>query len=422
MANEPGISTPRWWRRSRDLALAAARAAHADASRAMVHLESLEVDLTELSAIDAAAVARRTGAERVGFTSPLAEEWDQLSVLTGIPALEFYEVNAAYDPTADHEEADAQRYAQRFAAVAGQLRDLLPEVEGFRTRHAAALDEALALRDAVPDLISSAASALKEAGLALAGASNAGLEDPAARAAHSRATTDLGTARTAADERRWVDAHAAASRAGVDARAARGLADTLAERAAQVRNGFLSVRTRRDALRNQQPRLDEAMSQLRRGYTLPTWKHVENAPTVVTEGLRRVDEDLAALERLLGARPLVVTDAADLLGGVRTTITDADRELRAAVDLVARLDAISSDPQRTLADLQRRLVDTRRFVAGRSAAEAARMSPTLDKLASRAEALGAAVSARRPDWGAVKSEIESIGAALDAMIRNARNG
>lgn len=421
MANQAESSGPRWWRRSRDLALLDARAAHADARQAMVHLESLEVDLTELSAIDAASHAHRAGAERVGFRSPLSDQWDELSVRTGIPALEFYELDAAYDPAADYEEADARRYTQRLATVAARLRELLPEVESFRQRNAAALEAALALRDEVPDLLGTAAATLKEAGLALAAAANAGLEDPSARAAHGRSTADLATARSAADERRWVEAHDAATRAGRDGRTARDLARSLDERAAQVRNGFLSVRTRRDALRNQQPRLDDAMSQLRRRYTLPTWQHVEQAPATVATALRRVDEDLASLERTLAARPLLVPAAAELLAGVRVAITGADRELRAAVGLLDRLDAISGDPQRMLDDLQRRLVDTRRFVAGRPAGEAARMSPTLDKLAARAEALRQAVGERRPDWGAVMNESASIQDSLDAMIRNARN-
>lgn len=421
MANQPESSGPRWWRRSRDLALLAARSAHADARQAMVHLESLEVDLTELSAIDAASHAHRAGAERVGFRSPLSDQWDELSVRTGIPALEFYELDAAYDPAADYEEAQARRYTQRLTAVAGRLRELLPEVEAFRQRNAAALDAALALREAVPELVSAAAATLKEAGLALAAAANAGLEDPTAREAHGRSTADLASARTAADERRWVGAHDAATRAGRDARTARDLARSLDERASQVRNGFLSVRTRRDALRNQQPRLDETMSQLRRRYTLPTWQHVEAAPATVASTLRRVDEDLTSLEGLFAARPLVVPAAAELLGSIRVAITGADRELRAAVGLFERLDAISGDPQRMLDDLQRRLVDTRRFVTGRPAAEAARMSPTLDKLAARAEALRQAVAQSRPDWGAVMNESESIRESLDAMIRNARN-
>lgn len=388
----------------------------------MVHLESLEVDLNELSAIDAAAAARRARANPVGFRTPLADAWDQLSVRTGLPALEFYEMDAAYDAAADLEESEAQRFAQRFAAVAGQLRGLFPEVDAFRAQHSVALDAALALRDAVPELIRTATTTLKEAGLALAAGSAAGMEDPSARTAHARASTDLGAARAAADERRWVEAHAAATRARGDAGTALELASTLEARGAQVRNGFLSVRTRCDALRNQQGRLDDAMSQLRRRYTLPTWRHVEDAPAVVTASLRRVEDDLVALDRLLAARPLVVPDAADLLAAVRTSVTEADRRLRAAVDLLAHLDEVSRNPDQTLADLQRRLVDTRRFVAGRSAQEATRMSPTLDKLAARAESLRSAIGEDRPDWGAVLAEKESIEAAIDAMIRNARNG
>src|SRR5690606_24560656 len=93
MANQPESGGPTWWRPSRDLALLAARSAHADASQAMVHLESLEVDLNELSAIDAAAAARRARTDPVGHRTPVADAWDELSVRTGIPALEFYELD-----------------------------------------------------------------------------------------------------------------------------------------------------------------------------------------------------------------------------------------------------------------------------------------------------------------------------------------
>ncbi|HWJ08789.1 MAG TPA: hypothetical protein VNS46_05395 [Nocardioides sp.] len=418
--SDAGGSGVRWWRRSRDLAQQQARAAHADATQAMRHLESLEVDLTELSEIHAASAAAQAGVDRIGFTTPLSQEWDRISVETGIPALQFYELDAAYDARVDHEEDEARRITAGFTAAAARLRELFPEVERFRAVHADALAAALAIREDTPGIVERAEATRTEASLALAAASRQDLRDGAAADALVRASTLLGTARTAADERRWVDAHTAASEALRTAETARTLATELPERAERVRTGHLSVRTRRDAIRTQQARLPEVMSQLRRRYTVDAWRSVDGAPERVAAALKQVEEGLAELDRMVVQRPLDVPAATELLAAVRTAVNDANEDLRAATDRLQRLDSLAEDPQVLLDRLRRRLVDARRFVAALPAADAGRYGPTLDGLARRTEDLREQVGATRPDWGAVIAEADAVEAGLDAMIRTAR--
>lgn len=418
--SDAGGSGVRWWRRSRDLAQQQARAAQADAAQAMTHLESLEVDLTELSEIDAAAAAARAGVPRIGFTTPLSQEWDRISVETGIPALQFYELDAAYDARVDHDEDEARRIAAGFGAAAARLRELLPEVERFRTVHADALAAAAAIRDDAPGLVERAEATRTEASLALAEASRQGLRDAAAGDALVRASTLIGTARAAAEERRWVDAHSAATEAVAAAGEARALAGDLAERAERVRTGHLSVRTRRDAIRTQQARLPEVMSQLRRRYTVDAWRSVDGAPERVAAALKQVEEGLLELDRLVAQRPLDVPTASELLATVRTAINDANDDLRAATERLQRLDSLADDPNVLLERLRRRLVDARRFVSALPGSDAQRYGPTLDGLARRTEQLREQVGATRPDWGAVIAEADAVEAGLDAMIRTAR--
>ncbi|GAA4804874.1 hypothetical protein ACFQ0K_00115 [Nocardioides caeni] len=419
-AGGPEGSAPRWWRRSRDLALRAAREAQADAQQAMVHLESLEVDLVELSAIDAAAAAHRAGLPVTGFTTPLSQDWDRLSVQTGIPALRFYELDAAFDPGVDHEEDVARRFATDLAEVAARLRDQLPQVEQFRARHASALAAAAALRDEVPGLIATVEDLQRTSGRGLADAGSGGLADPAALAAHNRATTLLGQARQSAADRRWAEAHVRATEAREAAENAAERVQDLGGDATRVRNGLLSVRTRRAALATQQGRLPDVMSRLRRGYTLSAWRHVEKADQIVARDLREVDEGLPRLEALLAQRPLDVPAASAVLADVRTSLGEAEQVLRTAIDLLERLDRVSADPGTLLGELRRRLVDARRFVAGLPGNNGARYAFTLDNLAGRTDALASATTGIRPDWGGVLTEAASIEAAIDAMIRTAR--
>lgn len=418
--SDTGGSGVRWWRRSRDLAQQQARAARADAAQAMSHLESLEVDLNELSEIDAAAAAARAGADRIGFTTALSQEWDRISVETGIPALQFYELDAAYDAGVDHEEDEARRVAAGFAAAAARLRELVPEVERFRATHADALAAAAAIRDDTPGLVDQAEVTKTEASLALAAASRQGLRDPDASDALVRASTLIGTARAAADDRRWVDAHTAATGAVTAAAEARALAADLPERAERIRTGHLSLRTRRDAIRTQQARLPEVMSQLRRRYTIDAWRSVDGAPERVAAALKQVEDGLVELDRLVAQQPLDVPAGTALLTSVRTAINDANEDLRAATDRLQRLDSLAEDPELLLERLRRRLVDARRFVSALPGSDPHRYGPTLDALARRTEQLREQVGATRPDWGAVITEADAVEAGLDSMIRTAR--
>ncbi|UMG92612.1 hypothetical protein [Nocardioides sp. TF02-7] len=419
-ASTPERGRPRWWRRSRDLALDAARAAHADATSAMALLESLEVDLTELTTIHAESEAGTAGPPGHPVADPVAEEWDAHSARTGMVALEFYELDTAYDPSADYEEPDARTYAARFGAVAEQLRGLAPTVEGFRDRHAGLLAAAAALRDEVPALVEQADGTLQQASRALSGAGAAGLTDPQAWAAHAAATSDLAAARNRSAERRWVPAHRHAQAAVRSAREALERAASLDEAADTVRKGFLSVRTRRDALLTQHDRLPDVMSQLRRRYSYGSWQHLDDAPKRIDAAMEAVDAGLASLARVLDVQPLDVPAAADLLAGIRAAAADVSSILRAATDLLERLDEVSADPEQLLAAVRRKTLDARRFLANLPDDKADRFRYTFDTISSRTQRLAAAVHEARPDWGALIAEAESIEAALDAMINAAR--
>ncbi|MFC4695858.1 hypothetical protein, partial [Geodermatophilus arenarius] len=212
----------------------------------------------------------------------------------------------------------------------------------------------------------------------------------------------------------------AAEKGRREAEAAAARARALPERAAEVRRGAASVRTRREALGTRHERLAPVMSELRRRYPLTAWSDVERAPQRAAEALAEGDRALEALEGALGAPVLDVTVAAALLARVRAAAGRVDDEVRAATGRLQRLDAVAADPGSLLGEVQRAVVDARRFLGGLPEERARRFRRTFEDLARRLPPLEEAARGRRPDWGAVLREAQSIEDGLDRLVRTAR--
>ncbi len=386
----------------------------------MTQLESLEADLVELTAIDAEVAARRASVDPIGFSTPLSAEWDALTVQAGMVMLEYYELNAGYDPRADYEEQHAVRLDVGFSRASSQISELLPLFVEFRERHADALGKALALREEVPTLMATAEEHLTGAAHALGTASAARLTDRQAWSSHATASQQLAAASNAAKDRKWVEAHACAEAAVVASREASERADALPGSAKAVRTGALSARTRRDAQRTRHEGLPAVMSQLRRKYTYDSWQHIENAPRQIDFARRAVDDGLTALDELLRIQPLDVPAAAAVLASVRAAAGDVDAGLQSAVDLLVRLDAIAADPEALLSAVRRKTIDARRFLSGLPASKAERFTTTFNNISARTDQLAVAAREERPNWGALAAEADAVELALDAMINSAR--
>ncbi|SNS85359.1 hypothetical protein SAMN04488107_4042 [Geodermatophilus saharensis] len=416
-----GNPAPRWWRRDREAGRREAVAAREAAAAAMLELDAALADLP-----DAMAAAEEAGAtaggprgrRAVAVPPELARDWHALSTHADAVIGSYLQAVARHDDV--DEPARAHAATRELGAAATALRGVLDQVRRFREQYGEVLAAAARVRATARTAVSAASAALADARTALAAASSAELTDPGVPALLDDAAAALAGAETALAQRRAADAVAAAERARRGADAAADRLRRLPERAAEVRRGAASVRTRREALGTRHERLAPVMSELRRRYPLSAWADVERAPQRAAEALAAADAALGALEAALAAPVLDVPEAAAQLARVRAAAGRVDDEVRAATGRLARLDAVRADPGSLLAGVQRGVVDARRFLAGLPEERGRRYRRTFEDLARRLPALEAAARGDRPDWGAVLREAESIEQGLAGLVRTAR--
>ncbi|MGY1693840.1 MULTISPECIES: hypothetical protein [unclassified Geodermatophilus] len=415
-----GNPAPRWWRRDRETGQREAVAAREAAAAAMLELDAALADLPDAvaAAEEAGASAGGRGLRGPAVPASLARDWHDLSTHADAVIGSYLQAVAEHDDVG--EPGRARAATRELGAAATALRGVLDQVRRFREQYGEVLAAAARVRAGARTAVSAASAAIAAARAALAGASSADLTDPGVPALLDDAAAALAGAETALAQRRAADAVAAAERARRGADAAADRLHRLPERAAEVRRGAASVRTRREALGTRHERLAPVMSELRRRYPLSAWADVERAPQRAAGALAEADAALAALEAALAAPVLDVPEAAAQLARVRAAAGRVDDEVRAATGRLARLDAVRADPGSLLAGVQRGVVDARRFLAGLPEERARRYRRTFEDLARRLPALEAAARGDRPDWGAVLREAESIEQGLAGLVRTAR--
>lgn len=421
MSSENSDSQPRWWRRSRDLALHAARESRSSAAEAMFDLDTLQRDLPALMSAHADGLRLRQRAGQGPMSDPTLNDWSQVSTRTEAVMTEFLDLDSQFDREKDYEESEANRYRVAFDEISSRMRALTPQVQQFRNRHEDALLAAHNRTLAIPRALQEAEASLGEAKHSYAQMQTLGLTDSTVADSYGEAAARMEAAKQALARKEWTTA-------ARDADAAKSLAHQVAARlsglekqAQEVHNGYLSVRTRRDALQTQADRLPPIMSELRRRYTAGSWQHLDDAPGRVSAAIATVNEGLTRLGAALKANPLDVPKAAALLRQVRAAASDVDSIIRSAVDTLRRLDEVSADPETLLVAVRRKTIDARRFLANLPSEKAQRFTYTFDNIAARTDRLVASTKKPHPDWGQVIEEAKSIEDALDAMIRTARS-
>lgn len=412
---------PRWWRRNRDLALSAARESRSMAAEVMYELDLLQKDLPALMRAhhDGQASHQRQG--RTVSPDTVTREWEQLSERVDPVIAEFLDLDAAYNRDRDYEEHEAAAHQEKFEQVTAKMRQVIPALERFRNAHDDVLQSAHNTTLAAPRILDEAAAFLTQAQQAFAHTKSLGLSDPTVTDTYRQATTKMDEAKAALSRKEWSVAVRLAETAKSLSKDAATRLSALEQQASEVRTGYLSARTRRDALQTQHDRLPPVMSELRRRYTYPSWKHVDDAPKRIDAAMEGVNAGLRSLESALAQDPLDVPAAVLLLRQIRTAASDVDAVLRSATDTLARLDEVSSDPDTLLVQIRRKTVDARRFLAGLPDEKSQRFTYTFDSLATRTERLALLTHERHPDWGSVIAEAAAIEQGLDAMIRTARS-
>ncbi|SFP47480.1 hypothetical protein SAMN05660464_3229 [Geodermatophilus dictyosporus] len=431
MAGLGSGAAPRWWRRDADAARRRAAAAREAAAAAMLELDAALSDLPDAVAVaeeraeEAArdtAAAPRGGRAHHDASAPdsLTRDWRDLSAHADAVIGHYLQALSNHDADAATESGPARAATAELGRAADALREVLAQVLRFREQYGAALTAASSARAGAGRTVSAARDAVATARAALDEAAAAGLADPALDAALAGARAAAATAEAELAARRAGAAGTAAEEARRTAASVAERARALPGRAADVRRGAASVHTRREALGTRHERLAPVMSELRRRYPLSAWADVERAPQRAAEALREVDAALAGLDDVLAARVLDVPAAAALLARVRTAAGRVDDEVRAATGRLEQLDAVAADPRALLTDVQRALVDARRFLAGLPEERARRFRRTFEELARRLPPLEEAARAERPDVGAVLREATSIERGLAGLVRTAR--
>jgi chromosome segregation ATPase len=409
---------PRWWRRSRDLSLRALATAQAAAADAFFDVDSLHKDLPNL--MKAHEEVRKSAAGRGTTPDPAGRDWQTLSDRVDAVIENYLALDGSYSRDRDYEEVEANRLAESFGAITRDLMALKQPLAGFRDRHGAALEGARNQVLQAPRLIETSTTVLRETLAELDRVQAAGLTDPGVVASCREAHTLLEAAKASAERREWLTASREAERAAAIAKDARQRVAAIPEQAKKAREGFTSVRTRREALQTQHDRLGPVMSDLRRRYSYGSWKHIDDAPKRIDTALAIVESGLTELETALKVEPLNVPAATDLLRKVRSAASDVDTILREAQTTVRELDEVSKDPQALVSRVQVKSRDARRFLMGLPKEKADRYAYTFDNLAARTERLAQALRQSNPDWGHAIAEAKSIEIGLDAMVQTAR--
>lgn len=424
------VGTP-WWRRDRDAPRREATAAREAAAAAMLELDTALADLPDAVAAaeeagggtgekDRGRAAGRGPQHRISAPDSLTRDWRDLSTHADAVIGHYLQALSNHDAASDADPGRARAAATELGAAATALREVHAQVVRFREQYGEVLATAARARATAARSVSTARETTAAARAALDAAAAAGLADPGLDAALTDADRLAAAAAAELAARRAGPALDAAERGRHAAEAAAERARALPGRAAEVRRGAASVRTRREALGTRHERLTPVMSELRRRYPLSAWADVERAPQRAAEALAEADEALTALQAALDAPVLDVPAAAAHLARVRAAAGRVDEEVRSATGRLQRLDAVAADPGSLLTEVQRAVVDARRFLAGLPEDRARRFRRTFEDLARRLPPLEDAARGRRPDWGAVLREAQAIEDALDRLVRTAR--
>jgi hypothetical protein len=412
MSEQGSGQQSRWWRRGRDQAQQAARAAHGVAAEAMMTLDAELRDVPTLISAHEDLVAARRHKNRPVEKTALSLEWAELSSMADEAIGCFLEPLGRFDPKADLEEAQALRFQTEFTHAAHAMTDLvLPRVRQFLARFDTELSAARSLTVSAPHKFNAAVAALNSAQQALTSAESSLV------AAMEHATA----AEEAMKSRQWTEAGRRSDAASAIAQDVLTRAQAIPQRVQDVKNKVMSLRTRKEALETQHSRLHPLMSQLRREFTYGSWQHIADVPGRAEKDLAVVTEGLAELDRMLAVNPLDVSAIEVRVREVRAAAKAIGEYVEAAQELLHKLKAVAADPEVVLGPVRRNAVDVRRFIDRLSPDARQRYSLPYDGLARRIDALASSTKVVNPDWGKVLEEAEQITMNLDLLVRTARS-
>lgn len=339
-----------------------------------------------------AAAAAVDAAEELGSGRRLGEAWSKIAGL-GDHATEAY-----LAATTDIPPGRTTRAAdERATAEIDRARDA---IRRFRSSNARVLDEAALVLGGLPRAAQEARTELVAARQAVATAEADGVRS-------SRAVARLAEAERAAtqlDSPGLRERRDAAQRTTELAHSAATLALEAPRTAAQVRSAFGSVETRRSAAATKAERIPPALSALRREFSQPCSRDLEDAQERATAALSAADAALAAARRHADAGDW--DDAADRVADARTRIAQAEERAEAVTARLAELREVRADPSGYAADTRFVLRDAQRLVVDR--AMVADFGPVLDAQSVRLQNAQDRLTGVHPDYWLYLTELRGV--------------
>ena len=400
-----GSPAPRWWRRRRDLALAAARTAQARAAIALLTLDDAQRSafshLDFLANVDAGPIAVR-----------IRTAWAPVTAAADGAIHAYLDALAHWDVTSDLELEQASAAAPAFEAHAAVMNAVTADIAAFSERFT---PDFVSVTRTLEDLVPrrrAAERAVQEASTALAAAQEQGLQARRARELLDRAVGHLQVVQAGPVEhsmervlRACGDTVAAAHDVLHDIEQQPGLRR-------RVLTSVASLRTRLAAVEWRAERGSaEVLRLLRMGYVEGCWLDVE-------DGARRAAAALDLARREVDAAVTAGSDAEqrwdDALAAVsrtRAALGDAEEHVDAPRDRLALLQTVSADPSAVHARARFAVRDAQKLLMAGSVD--ARHAFLLDALAARLDDAETMLDRPHPHW-------LDYAHTLDAIVDEAR--
>ncbi len=348
-----------------------------------------------------ATAADVDAADELGTGRRLAQAWAQVALLGD-------EATTAYlAATTDTPPGRGTRAADERATA--EIERAREAIRRFRASHARTLDEAALVRGGLPRAVLAARTELTSARTEVAAAAV-----PSRPAAEALAEAERAAARL--DSPGLRERRDAATRTTELARTARTLAADAPRTAERVRTSFSSLATRRAAADTRTERIEPALSALRREFSEPCSRDLQDAASRAGAELAAADAALARARTLADAGDW--DGAADAVADVRAALGRAEVRADAVTGRLTELREVKADPSRLAADTRFVLRDAQRLVVDRDLV--ARHGPVLDAQAVRLQNAVARLEGVHPDYWLYVTELRGVQQRVRQVVEEVR--
>lgn len=383
-------SAPRWWRRRRDLALAAATSAQGRAAVALLTLDNAQRSafshLDFLANVDAGPIAER-----------IRTAWAPVTMAADAAIHDYLDALEQWDVTTDLEVEQASAAAAGFESHAAAMTAATADIAAFSERFTPDfVSVTRTLEQLVPRRVA-AEQAVQQARAVLVAAQEQGL---LARRAHTlleRAVEQLQVVQAGPVRYGMEPVVRACGHAVAAAHDAMHDVEQLPGLRRRVLTTITSLRTRLAAVEwRAEQGSSEVMRLLRVGYVEGCWRDVEGGARQAEVALDLARYELDAAMRAASDGEQRWDDALAGLARTRAALGEAEEHVDGPRDRLALLQTVSADPAAVHARARFAVRDAQKLLmAGPVDGRHARL---LDALAARLDQTETVLGRTHPDW------------------------